>query len=127
MLAVLGIVGGEEAELDNTPLYGDKIVGPAIYQFQEADQLTGFAFGAAILALIALIEFTNINIGWETVEQKVARDPDNKTGSQLAPGYVNGDLGTLSFCAVKYSSYINCPVIQPSFIYSYQLLSFDPL
>ena len=32
MLAALGIVVGEEAELDNTPLYGDKIVGPAIYQ-----------------------------------------------------------------------------------------------
>ena len=100
MLAALGIIVGEEAELDNTPLYGDKIVGPAIYQFQEADQLTGFAFGAAILALIALIEFTNINSGWETVEQKAARDPENKTGSQLAPGYVNGDLGTS-----KYSSY----------------------
>jgi len=93
MLAALGIIAAEEAELDNTPLYGDKIVGPAIYQFQEADQLTGFAFGFGILALIALLEFTGINKGWETVEQKAARDPLNKSGSQLAPGYVNGDLG----------------------------------
>ena len=55
--------------------------------------MTGFAFGFGILALIALLEFTTINIGWETVEQKAARDPDNKTGSQLAPGYTPGALG----------------------------------
>ena len=37
MLAALGIIVGEEAELDNTPLYGDKIVGPAIYQVSPSD------------------------------------------------------------------------------------------
>jgi len=31
MLAALGIIVGEEAEL-GTPLYNDKVVGPAIYQ-----------------------------------------------------------------------------------------------
>ena len=31
MLAALGVIVGEEVEL-GTPLYGDKIVGPAIYQ-----------------------------------------------------------------------------------------------
>lgn len=124
MLAALGILVGEEAEL-GTPLYNDKVVGPAIYQvsyfvhnnhifcylfsnthksiifsffrslqFQEADQLTGFGFGFGILALIAFLEFSTINIGWESVEQKAARDPDNKTGSQLAPGYTPGALGT---------------------------------
>jgi len=93
MLAALGILVGEGVEF-STPLYGDKIVGPAIYQFQEADQLTGYGFAFGITALIALIEFTTINKGWETVEQKGARDPENKTRSQLAPGYSPGDLGT---------------------------------
>lgn len=33
MLGALGIIAGESIE-KNTPLFGDKIVGPAIYQFQ---------------------------------------------------------------------------------------------
>ena len=92
MLAAVGILVGEEVEF-NTPLFGDKIVGSAIYQFQEADQLTGFGFAAFIISLIAVIEGYNISNGWETVEQKAARDPKNKTNAQLAPGYINGDLG----------------------------------
>ena len=56
--------------------------------------MTGYAFAFGITALIALIEFSTINIGWESVEQKAARDPDNKTGAQLAPGYSPGNLGT---------------------------------
>ena len=34
MLAALGIIVGEEVEF-GTPLYGDKIVGPAIYQVSD--------------------------------------------------------------------------------------------
>ena len=92
MLAVVGILVGEEVEF-GTPLYGDKIVGPAIFQFQEADQLTGFGFAAFIIGLIGVIETYNIRFGWETKEQKAERDPKGITYAQLAPGYVNGDLG----------------------------------
>ena len=165
MLAALGIIVGEEAEL-GTPLYNDKVVGPAIYQvsylptitinfvifwsflilinhtfcclsqFQEADQLTGFAFGAAILALIALLEFTTINIGWESVEQKTARDPENKTGSQLAPGYTPGALGTYVAGAFTFSFLFTCSFCIIVFIFSSSfsphfflscLIGFDPL
>ena len=92
MLATVGILVGEGVE-KNTPLFGDKIVGPAIYQFQEADALSGYGFAALIVGIIGLIEGYNISNGWETVEQKAARDPANKTGALLAPGYINGDLG----------------------------------
>lgn len=92
MLASLGILVGEAVEF-NTPLYGDKIVGPAIYQFQEADQLTGFGFGFGILGLISLLELYGINRGWETISDKASRDPNDRTTSQLRPGYVPGDLG----------------------------------
>jgi len=64
MLAFLGIIVGEEVEL-GTPLYGDKIVGPAIYQFQEADQLTGFGFAFFIIGLISIIESWGIEKVWK--------------------------------------------------------------
>lgn len=92
MLAALGIIVGEGVEF-STPLFGDKIVGPAIYQFQEADQLTGFSFAFGIISLIAAIETVGIKKGWETAEQKAARDPKGKTRSQILPDYINGDLG----------------------------------
>lgn len=92
MLATVGVLVGESVE-KNTPLFGDKIVGPAIYQFQEAEALSKFGFLAGIVAFIALIEGYSISNCWETLEQKAARDPEGKTGSQLAPGYINGDLG----------------------------------
>ena len=91
MLAAVGILVGEAVEF-STPLYGDKIVGPAIYQFQEADQLTGFAFGFGITALISTLEFYGINRGWETFDDKKLRDPTGITSSQLKPGYISGDL-----------------------------------
>jgi light-harvesting complex I chlorophyll a/b binding protein 1 len=91
MIATVGILVGETVE-KNTPLFGDKIVGPAIYQFQEADAIL-YYFWAGVVALIAVIEGYSISTGWETIEMKAARDPEGKTGSQLAPGYINGDLG----------------------------------
>ena len=91
MLAALGIIVGEEVEF-STPLFGDQIVGPAIYQFQEADQLTGYGFAGLIVGLIALIEVTTISKSWESFEEKMQRD-SNAAGSQLKSGYVNGDLG----------------------------------
>lgn len=56
-------LAGEAIE-NNTPLYGDKIVGPAIYQFQEADQLTGFGFAFFIIGLISVIESWGIEKTW---------------------------------------------------------------
>ena len=50
MLAFVGILAGE-AVVFSSPLFGDKIVGPDVYQFQEADQLTGFGFAAFIVDL----------------------------------------------------------------------------
>ena len=62
MLAAVGILVGEKIET-STPLFGDKIVGPAIFQFQEADQLSGFGFAAFIVGLIAAIESVGIGKG----------------------------------------------------------------
>jgi len=79
MLAVAGILAGEAIEF-NTPLYGDKpIVGPAIYQFQEADALTGFGFAFFIVGLISIIEGLGVQRNWA----------DGKMRSDI----VNGDLG----------------------------------
>ena len=63
-LLLMIIIAGEAIET-NTPLYGDKIVGPAIYQFQEADQLTGFGFAFFIIGLISIIESWGIEKTWK--------------------------------------------------------------
>lgn len=78
MLAVIGIIVGEAVEF-NTPLYGDKIVGPAVYQFQEADQLTGFGFAFFIVGFISIIEGWGVERLWK----------DGKVRTDV----VNGDLG----------------------------------
>ena len=92
MLAAAGILVGEEVEF-GTPLFGDKLVGPAIYQFQEADQLTGFGFAAFIVGLIGTIEAYGIRKTWETSEETAARDKSYKNVAQMKEGYINGDLG----------------------------------
>ena len=79
MLAFVGILVGEAVEF-GSPLYGDKVVGPAIYQFQEADQLSGFGFAGLIVGIIALIESNGIQKVWGA---------DGK----MKAGIVNGDLG----------------------------------
>ena len=78
MLAFIGILAGEAIE-GNTPLYGDKITGPAIYQFQEADQLTGFGFAFFIIGLISIIEGYGVEKLWK----------DGKMRTDV----INGDLG----------------------------------
>jgi len=92
MLGALGIIVGEAVEF-NTPLFGDKLVGPAIFQFQEADALSGYGFASFIVGIVFFIEVYSIRLGWETIDEKNARDPQNKTTSQLKSGYINGDLG----------------------------------
>ena len=74
MLAAVGILVGEAVEF-NTPLFGDKIVGPAIYQFQEADQITGFGFASFIVGLIAAVESYGITKGWKRGSGDLGFDP----------------------------------------------------
>ena len=92
MLGALGIIVGEGVEF-NTPLFGDKIVGPAIYQFQETDDVVGYGFAAFIVGIIAVIEFYGIRYAWETVKDKALRDPKGTTTSQLKPDHIPRDLG----------------------------------
>ena len=80
MLAFVGILVGEAVEF-STPLYGDKIVGPAIYQFQEADQLTGFGFAFFIVGLISVIEGLGVQRNWA----------DGKVRDDITPGDLNWD------------------------------------
>jgi hypothetical protein len=78
MLAFVGILSGEAVEF-SSPLYGDKIVGPAVYQFQEADQLTGFGFATFIIGLISIIEGYGVQQLWK--------------GGKMRIDVINGDLG----------------------------------
>ncbi len=79
MLAFLGILVGEGVEFSS--LYGNKVVGPAIYQFQEADQLTGFGFVFAIVGLISIIEGFGVQRNWA----------DGKVRDDITPGDLNWD------------------------------------
>ena len=85
MIAALGILVGEKFN----PLFDGQIDGPAIYQFQQADDLVSF-FWVGVLFVIALIEGQNIITGWESVEQTQAR---GGSIAVLKESYVNGDLG----------------------------------
>ena len=86
MVAFIGILVGENFN----PLFDGKITGPAIYQFQQADDLVDF-FWVGVLFFIALVEGNNILQGWENSEEIAER----KTNivAQLKEDYVNGDLG----------------------------------
>ena len=87
MVAFLGILVGENFN----PLFDGKITGPAIYQFQQADDLVSF-FWVGVLFLIALVEGNNILNGWESSGEINSRS--NKGGiAQLKVYYINGDLG----------------------------------
>eukprot|EP00595_Chromulina_sp_UTEXLB2642_P000446 CAMPEP_0196762414 /NCGR_PEP_ID=MMETSP1095-20130614/1889_1 /TAXON_ID=96789 ORGANISM="Chromulina nebulosa, Strain UTEXLB2642" /NCGR_SAMPLE_ID=MMETSP1095 /ASSEMBLY_ACC=CAM_ASM_000446 /LENGTH=182 /DNA_ID=CAMNT_0042113235 /DNA_START=103 /DNA_END=651 /DNA_ORIENTATION=+ len=85
MLAFLGILVGESFN----PFFDGKITGPAIYQFQQADDLVSY-FWVGVLFVIALVEGQNILTGWESPAETNAR----ATGvAELRESYVNGDLG----------------------------------
>jgi hypothetical protein len=89
MVAFLGILTGESFN----PFFDGKISGPAIYQFQQADDLISY-FWVIVLFAIALVEGQNILNGWESPDEAMS----NKSGSELRgaslkDSYVNGDLG----------------------------------
>lgn len=90
MLAFLGIIVGENFN----PLFDGKITGPAIFQFQQADDLVSF-FWVGVLFFIALVEGQNILSGWESPSETASRGvgKDNLKGAQLKDSYINGDLG----------------------------------
>ena len=85
MIAALGILVGEKFN----PFFDGKIDGPAIYQFQQADDLVSF-FWVGVLFTIALIEGQNIITGWESIDQTQSR---GGAIAVLKESYVNGDLG----------------------------------
>jgi hypothetical protein len=65
MVAFLGILVGESFN----PLFDGKITGPAIYQFQQADDLLSY-FWVIVLFGVALVEGQNILTGWESPSEK---------------------------------------------------------
>ena len=81
MLAAVGILVGEKFN----PLFGGRVMGPAIYHFQE---ILSFwpAFWIVILASVAIIETYNIQLGWETTEEKTTAN------AMLKDSYIPGDL-----------------------------------
>ena len=85
MLAFLGIIVGETAN----PLFDHQITGPAIYQFQQADDIVSY-FWVAVLFGIALVEGQNIYTAWESLGETTER---KRFFAQLREEYVNGDLG----------------------------------
>ena len=85
MIAFLGILVGESFN----PLFDGKITGPAIYQFQQADDLVSF-FWVGVLFVIALVEGQNILTGWESPQETSQRGAGI---AGLKEDYVNGDLG----------------------------------
>mmetsp|Transcript_9072 Transcript_9072/g.23720 ORF Transcript_9072/g.23720 Transcript_9072/m.23720 type:complete len:207 (-) Transcript_9072:144-764(-) len=79
MLASLGILVGEKFN----PLFDGKITGPAIYQFQQADNLYQ-SFWCFVLMFVGMVEGRNILIGWETLP--------GASVATLKEDYVNGDV-----------------------------------
>jgi hypothetical protein len=88
MIASLGFVTGELID-GKAPLLGGSVTGPAIYQFQQADDDISY-FWVGVLFVIALVEGQNILSGWESPQQTA----DRKGGvAELKEDYINGDLG----------------------------------
>jgi hypothetical protein len=85
MIAFLGMLTGESFN----PFFDGKITGPAIYQFQQADDLVSY-FWVIVLFGVALVEGQNILTGWESP----AETKNRASGlAGLKEDYVNGDLG----------------------------------
>jgi len=84
MLAFLGIVVGETAGF----LFGDKISGPAIFQYQQAESIFN-AWSFNVVGLTAAVEGFNIVKGWSTPDETFSSEDGI---AYLKDGYVNGDL-----------------------------------
>jgi hypothetical protein len=85
MVASLGFLTGENFN----PFFDGKISGPAIYQFQQADDILPY-FWVIVMFGIALVEGQTILTAWEAPEDTKAR---GATVANLKDSYVNGDLG----------------------------------
>lgn len=85
MLATLGVLFGERFPF----LLGNRISGPAIYQFQQADHVL-WAFSANVLGFCGVVELINIHRGWQSVDKTLTESLGVAT---LKDGYENGDLG----------------------------------
>ena len=86
-LAMLAAVGILVAERFN-PLFGGKIMGPAIFHFQEIMNVWP-VFWIVILSSIAIIEFYNITIGWESPNEMTSSTAMLKR--EYLPGNLNFD------------------------------------
>ena len=84
MLAFLGIVVAESG----FNFFGDRITGPAIYQFQQADSVLN-AFTFNVLGFIAAVEGFNIINGWDTPSETLKSESGI---AGLKDTYANGDL-----------------------------------
>jgi len=87
MLASLGILIGENPSL--TPFFKGQIVGPAAFQFQQADGVFP-AFWALVLFPIALLEGQSILRGWESPRETKARKDFKVDTATLKDEYING-------------------------------------
>ena len=88
MFAFLGIVVGELLGNAGFSLIGADINGPAIFQYQQAENVLG-AWSANVIGLTLAIEGYNIVNGWQSIDETFA---DSVGLANLKPGYVNGDL-----------------------------------
>lgn len=86
MLAFLGIVVGELGP----NFLGGFITGPAIYQYQQAENLL-HAWSYNVVGFILAVEGYNIVNGWQSTEETMSANTQVGVAG-LAPGYVNGDL-----------------------------------
>jgi hypothetical protein len=85
MLAVLGFIVGEAG----SPLFKTSIVGPAIYQYQQAGQVFPL-FPTLLITAIVFAEFISIGKGWSTVKETL-QAPNGI--AYLQDEYIPGDLG----------------------------------
>jgi len=86
MLASLGILAGEG--WGKFGLFENRIEGPAIYHFQQIQELWP-SFWLAILFSVSIVELYNVNTGWESWQEKEAA---GENFSALKKDYINGDL-----------------------------------
>ena len=85
MIAFLGLLFGEKLGF----IFGDKITGPAIFQYQQAETLLN-AWTYNVLGLALAVEGFNIIKGWQDFSESY--DEVGIAGLKGADEYTNGDL-----------------------------------